>query len=520
MNSPPEVQSGYRKNPEVLVGVGFLLVLALFWPTLASFPATWARYGMYHGWAVAGFVIWLVWRDRDQLLKGTTGHPGAMLPLVTFSLLWFASTVAHIQLFHQTAFLLLVLCWGFVVLGHGAVRTLVGVGLTFSLALPVWEVLVPILRPITTITSAFLVRMLGISTEIEGDLIHIGAGSFLIADGCAGLSYFLAGMVIGVCYALIFLKRWRSRIAVVCLAAAISIVGNWVRVAAVIVIGHVTEMQSGIIENHGSLGWVIFTVSLVPFFILAGRIEKGASGPGGDRETESVSESTESDIEPGENRGMGNPGNLLKRVASASALAVMGPILYIVIGALPVVDNVEMIPGDLALGDLWHREVSPGDRPFNWRPGYQGAEQEDSWSFTDGSAHVYVDRFVYRKQAQGAKLVGYPNSIAGNSEVLEDRLVGPVDPARSRWIRQAVVRTQDGPILAWYWYRVGGVNTFSPVYAKILEVPAFLTRRRASELIALSAACEPDNCENALDVLREFMGGGTEVAPGNPSGHD
>lgn len=84
--------------------------------------------------------------------------------------------------------------------------------------------------------------------------------------------------------------------------------------------------------------------------------------------------------------------------------------------------------------------------------------------------------------------------------------MGPVDPARRLWVQQAVVLTPEGPVLVWYWYRVGGVDTFSPVHAKILEIPAFLSRRRASELIALSAACEADNCRDAFQALAGFMG--------------
>lgn len=202
----------------------------------------------------------------------------------------------------------------------------------------------------------------------------------------------------------------------------------------------------------------------------------------------------------------------------ATAVAVVGPVLYFVFGALPATDAGGLDLAGLARGDEWRVAESPGDRPFDWRPAYQGAAEYDTWTFTDGTAHVYGDRFVYREQAQGAKLIGYPNRIAPGSDVLNQQLVGPVDPERRLWVQQAVIRTPEGPILTWYWYRVGGVDTFTPVHAKILEVPAFLSRRRASELIALSAACEPDNCRGAFEALAGFMGVRTAGAPGEPPG--
>ena len=78
-----------------------------------------------------------------------------------------------------------------------------------------------------------------------------------------------------------------------------------------------------------------------------------------------------------------------------------------------------------------------------------------------------------------------------------------------------MVMTSEGPILSWYWYRVGGVDTFSPIYAKLLEVPAFLARRRTSEFIALSTACEPDDCRDAFRTMASFMGVKLQRLPGD-----
>jgi EpsI family protein len=197
---------------------------------------------------------------------------------------------------------------------------------------------------------------------------------------------------------------------------------------------------------------------------------------------------------------------LVWRAAAATAVAVVGPVLYFVFGALPAVSAGEGGLEDLARGDQWRIAESPSDGPSDWRPAYQGADQHDSLAFTDGERIVYGDRFVYRQQAQGAKLIGYPNRIAPRADIVDERLIGPVDSAGRLWVKQAVVFNQERPVLVWYWYRVGGVDTFSPVHAKILEIPAFLSRRRASELMALSAACEADNCRDAFEALGGFMG--------------
>jgi len=502
----------------------FVVILGFFWPTLASFPGTWEGFTMSHGWFVLGLVVWLLWRERASLRTEDDGILLALLPLVAFSLLWFAATVAHIRLFHQLSLVLVLVCWGLVVFGAKGARLVALAGITFLLALPFWDILIPVLRPLTTLVSGGLVRALRIPAEIQGDMVRIPSGTFHIADGCAGLNYLLAGLVVGAFYALFLVKGWRRQIAVVGLAALIAIVGNWIRVAIIIVVGHVTEMQSGLIEGHLWFGWVVFTVGLIPFFFGARRIEKGPWGgwygsalkPKGDHGGPGTGARSGS---AGGNRGSARSGNgepfggAVARLAVASALAVLGPLLYFGVGALPEQGGGEMELAAIAQGEDWRIAEPPGERPFGWRPGFRGAQEHDSLSFTDGSFHVYGDRLVYREQRQGAKLVGYPNRIAPRSQIFEERLMGPVDPARQRWVQQAILLTPDGPVLVWYWYRVGGVDTYSAAHAKLLEIPAFLRRRRSSELVALSAACEPENCGQAFEGLARFMGAWTPRDP-------
>jgi hypothetical protein len=54
---------------------------------------------------------------------------------------------------------------------------------------------------------------------------------------------------------------------------------------------------------------------------------------------------------------------------------------------------------------------------------------------------------------------------------------------------------------------VGGIETASSLKAKLLEVPAFLTRATTAELIAVSTPCEAENCRLASETLNDFFGG-------------
>ena len=155
----------------------------------------------------------------------------------------------------------------------------------------------------------------------------------------------------------------------------------------------------------------------------------------------------------------------------------------------------------------WRPVGSAEVRPFQWRPGFEGADHHESVVFTDGAVHVYADRFIYREQVQGAKLVGYPNRIAPPEDVVDERLVGPIDTRDGHVpVRQVMLRDPEVPVLAWYWYRVGGRHAHSAAQAKVMEVSAFLRRQPSGELVAFSVPCEPGDCAGAARILAEFMG--------------
>jgi exosortase len=514
MTTASEAGARERNRARVALGLAVLLMLALFGPTLWSFTNTWslARYHYAHGWLVPGLVAWLIWNERADFQQGRGGDPLLLIPLVGLSLFWLASTITHIQLFYQTGFVLLLVFWGLFVFGRSSARTVVVSGAVVLLSLPLWEVFVPLLRRLTTVMSGAMVMLVRVPARIEGDLIHLPSGTFEIADGCAGLNYLLSALVIGIVYAQVMVRGTRARLLVVATAMAVAIVGNWIRVALLVVIGHVTEMQAWLIPNHIEFGWAVFFAGLLLFFIVAGWIERRAARAKPSAELEPVpaeGEPVPAEMEPVVEAAPLAPadtGDWMKRAGVAAALAVAGPVLFFSLAALPAVDIAAPGLDGIGSGAGWRAVGPESNHPFDWRPSYQGAQQHDRVSFTDGTTYVYGDRFIFRRQVQDAKLIGYPNTIAASRDILDHQVVGPVDAAGRLRVRQAVVRTPDGPILTWYWYRVGGVDTFMPVHAKVLEIPAFLTRRRVSELIAFSAPCEPTDCIKAFEALAGFMG--------------
>jgi exosortase/archaeosortase family protein len=353
--------------------------------------------------------------------------------------------------------------------------------------------------------SWVMVLPLSVPAELQGHLVHLPSGTFDVGDDCAGLNYLLAAVAISLVYAQVLVRGRRSRVLTVLLAAVIALVGNWLRVAGLVLVGHLSEMKAGLIADHVAYGFVIFGFGMLLFFYLAPRLERVADKAAGSKGAGITEEPGVGAPDSGDTIGRAVPALIGggRRAATATALAVLGPVLLFSVRALPAAQTSIATLADIADGVGW--EVTDSGAGFEWSPAFRGAQDHERVWFTDGIRRVAGDRFVYTEQRPEAKLIGWPNRIAQGDAIVDDRVIGHSDGVDRRLIRQAVVRTEDGAMLVWYWYRVGGRDTFSKVHAKALEVPAFLQRRRSSELIAFSTLCGPTDCAEAYVALSELV---------------
>ena len=478
--APPRAREGTAQASILLAAV-----LAFFLPTLWGFREAWASPTYTHGYVVALATVWMTWRARHELHPDGSGVPSALAVIGLLSFLWLCATIASARSVAQLVLPALLLAWSAAVLGASAARRLAPIAAFALLAVPVWEVLVPPLQAMTTLVSGLMVRAVGVPAVITGNLVEIGAGSFIIADGCAGLSYLLAGLTIGALYAHLFGTGWATGARVMALAAALAIVGNWIRVASIIMIGHLTDMRSPLVEAHLTFGWAIFFAGLLAFFPLARRVVE--------RGRRAIAAPTLPARAP------------LRTSAAAVATltAVAGPLVFHLGSLLP---TREPPPPQLAASAAWQaRTLGASARPTAWMPAFGGAGEHVTEAWTDGPRTVVVDRLVYRGQAQGSELIGYGNRIAPDTALVGERLMGPVG-ARRRLVNEAIVREAEGFLLVWYWYRVGGRETESAARAKLLELWAFATLTRVSELITLSAPCDGGDCADASRTLTGFLG--------------
>lgn len=492
---------------KLVVAAALVLTVMAFIPTWLAFPPVWQANRSY-GFLAAGFSAWLLWQERHHFGVHPELDGLRLLAASVLSLGWFFAIVLSIQVVHMALVPWILVAWVWSVSGSTAGRAALRIALLFMLAVPLWEVLLTPLQLMTVTVNSMLVRAAGIAATLDGNHIIFPRGTIEVAQSCAGLSYFMSALTISVLYARLSLKSRKMQVIAVAIACGLAIISNWFRVFGLVVVGYRSEMQSPLLTEHSTYGWIIFSVSLVVFFSMARTFEK--------RDAQIVANAASPTPSSPDTDTATTPATptVWWPVAVATGAAIIGPVLFFGLRSIPAqsVGSESTIgiapPANWRMQDRVVTEAGRADTTESaaWRPGYDGASVHFSEQWSDSVQQVQVDRMIYASQTQQGELIGGHNNIASPSDVFADGYAGPLDD-RLRTVRQAIVRTPDGPRLVWYWFRVSGIETPLPEKAKFLELLTFVTRGPPSELIAVSTLCAADNCQDAGGTVSRFVTG-------------
>ena len=257
------------------------LVAALYWPSLAALGAVWGSdRGTYsQGYLIGALSLWML-GQRGRETQARLQPNLAMLPVVLgLGFLWLICARAGIQT--AEAFLLPLILWTAIRAAFGArvARAAVFPCAFLVLAIPVWDPLSAPLQALTTQVSAGILRVAQVPNQVSGNFIHIQAGTFEVAAGCSGLSMLLVGLAIAALYGEMQSQPVARRVMLLALAAAMSLLANWIRVAGIIYAGYLKGMHITLVRDHYGFGWVVFAVMLLGFFPIARRLTGASAAP-------------------------------------------------------------------------------------------------------------------------------------------------------------------------------------------------------------------------------------------------
>lgn len=255
----------------LLTGI-FLFFIAVNPAMVADLRAYSFDDGSYsHAYLIVPVIVWLYW-DLIQRERLVLSGQAWMLPaLAVACYVLFAARLAQFSLLERLLIPLPLLA-ALATVFRPSLALLLPAALLWFIT-PVWGSLNPWLQELSTWGVEGLMRQTGIPTFVEGNFVQIPAGTFEIAEGCSGLRYVISALAIAVIYCHLFLTRPRNMLLFIIAAVLGSILTNWLRIAALVLIGHFTDMQSSLIGDHNMFGWFLFVPLMLLLIWFGDRLE-------------------------------------------------------------------------------------------------------------------------------------------------------------------------------------------------------------------------------------------------------
>lgn len=447
-------------------------LVVLFLDTFVSLNASWTQWDQAysHGYLLVGFLIYAVGREclytpMQPKDKWRWVACGSLFLSVGA---WYAGIVVQVLVLEQLALLAIAWSLGWVIAGSVfAFRTILPFALA-SLAFPMWDILTSTLQDITVYIVTFAVQAFGITSYIVDNVIELPFGVLVVESGCAGLNFFIVSLAFGGIYSYLNLVRPVSIAKCMVIMVALGLIANWVRVFLLVLIGYYSKMQSEIVYDHGTFGWVIFGVALVCFLLLFRLQERGR------REVDET---------------------IFAAAYRPSSAFFVG--LAILLAGVFWAKHISTQKN----GGSVDRQLSGGFHllpayTVPWQPHYEGYDQASHWRSTESDVQLYLSIYTYLEQYQGKELVYYKNSIADKYQLKR------VDSKSNRLTNTniAIVQNKGKATLVMWRYRVGAWYTQSEWAAKLLQLPMSFTSDNIAELVVFSLPC----IESAFECQAEI----------------
>lgn len=501
LDEPRETILGRRVHASAWVFGPLALAAIALWPTMLSLVRIWGEMADYsHGYiAAVVVVVWLAQlRRKLELIVPRTSWI-ALSALAVALAAWLIAYRGNSELLQQ---LLLPLILFLAVMAAAGLRvaTLVAVPLAYLyFAIPIWEYAVPFLQKLTAAAAERALAVLNVPASFAGPEVTIPNGKFTITEDCAGKRYLLVGLASAALSGVVQQLPTRRMLVLLAGAAALSLLANWLRVATIIYVGFITDMQHYLIAvEHVTFGWFVFLPFLASIFFLSWRLSRRGAAVTADVVVGSSAQA---------------PGSRIVRLQTAALLFVT---LLAGTGTPASTSSQATLDALPILTGAWQ-----GPFPSSgWQPTFTAALDQRQAAYVLGgrAVHVYVN--LYESQRQGRELVHYRNSILGVGwSETGSTFVSQLDGAPAA-AKLSVVRDESGH--AWVltgFYNVDGLLIATPLMAQLAYGARALLRPVPSGVIALASPCQGDCAAAAKSVRALWRDTHSQLAGMLPTGH-
>ena len=431
---------------------------------------------------IAGYFFYRHWQKTGNTLSLQPSLIGLILLFFT-SFAWFLAQVGNVLVLQQTLFIFILLFLLWAILGYTNMRRLAFPILLLLCAIPVLEVIIHVewLQKTTAVVVTDMLEATGFTTYREDLLIHVPAGTFHVAEDCAGMRKLIVAVSIAVIYAGLNQFRWFTTLLYAVLTAVFAFFINILRIYIVVLAGQLTDMQHYFIRvEHNTLGWVLFGFLMFVFIFISDRYLSTRHGAKADSSKARVADTMFAD----------SPrvsGRLSARVGITMALVglTFGPALahFTSRGEVPSA-IVLAIPSQI---NEWQYQQSRTD---NYRPHINSPDAINEGCYKDtGDAAVCSYVGYFWKEEQGKELISDLNRVYDGKQwqAVKTTQHYTVDINPSFEVRETLLRSTSGKEkLVWHWYYLADTWTSSSSWAKVLGIWAELTGQRGAAVLVVS----------------------------------
>ena len=245
------------------IGLGLFVLLAAFRSTSVELVSIWRASATYdYAWAVIPTLAYLLWHHRGRFSAcSPTWSLVGIAAAGACGVTWFVADLANLGVGRQVAFIAAIPCLVLSAVGWRVFGRLAPFLTLLMLLVPSGDLLLPPLKALTVkfiVAAASLAR---IPYSLDGNVIVVGANRYVVIDDCAGLSYVLTMLFLGLTFGLLMYRSaWKVGLFAL-LGAGCGIAANGLRVISIVMFDWIqgTRME---LSFHMYFQWVAFALAL------------------------------------------------------------------------------------------------------------------------------------------------------------------------------------------------------------------------------------------------------------------
>jgi len=454
-----------------------LIAMVLFAPTWLRLFELWLAFDQVLAHGLPTFLLYLglliVHPPRESKpntyfwVKPSNWPILGSLFLITTTLCWVILELVNIDTlsYMMLPFGVATVTWA--LLGFQAAARLVPHLLVLSLSLPFWGDLIAPLVSLASLAVGKIVSELGMTALIEGSSITLPYGRLLIADGCSGIRYFAISILLASTIALLNDYHWRGWLIAITLAGVLGVLSNWVRITGLVIIGYQSEMQSNLMQEHETYGWLIYAVFALPALYLAPVKRR----------------------DPSKSRSVYRINKI--GWGSIAVALLLGPALLAFAQG-----SVDRQPA-WTVADEQFRNNQHGRPPLPMKlPDTLRSEQYHSLDYD-----IWLNLAQYQRDHSDKKLVPYIGSPV-NTERWQQISTSKAQQKGIKLYRNVINQKQ---VAVAQQYKISQFSTQSYRVAKLLQIPGTFLNDNRFALITLQTSCRSLSCQAEMDQLAEVM---------------